>query len=46
MMNQEQIKEIIVVALNNGYIKKYPEIEKLAEDIAKFEKAYRDEFEK
>lgn len=46
MFNQEQIKEIIVAALNNGYIPKYNDPEKFAEIIAKFEKAYYNEADK
>lgn len=43
MLNSEQIKDIIVASLNNGYIPKYNDPEKFAEIIAKFEKAYYEE---
>lgn len=46
MMRQEQIKEVLVAALNNGYIPKCNEPEKLGEMIAKIEKAYYDEIGK
>ncbi len=41
-MNNEQLKDIIVSLINNGYFPKYgkEEAENLAKDIAKFEKEY------
>ncbi|WP_322020563.1 hypothetical protein [Clostridium butyricum] len=41
-MNPEQLKDVIVALINNEYFPKYTEneAEKLAKDIAKFQKIY------
>lgn len=47
-MNNEQLKEIIVALINNGYFPKYAQDEagNLAKDVASFQKAYYDEIKK
>ncbi len=45
-MKSEEIKDIIVAALNNGYIQKCDDVEQFGKMIAKFEKVYYDEIEK
>ncbi|MDU1340223.1 hypothetical protein [Clostridium butyricum] len=42
IMNPEQLKDVIVALINNEYFPKYTEneAEKLAKDIAKFQKIY------
>ena len=45
-MSDEQLKDIIVALIENKYFPEYVDEEGLARSIAKFQKAYIDEFNK
>lgn len=43
MFNKEELKDIVVALINNGYFPKYSDVSKLGVDVAKVVNSYLDE---